>query len=192
MQNSLNVEHHPPQKFNRYDTQIVRFEPSVFKQPAPLQMFIEERQCSICNSADTTVVFLLCKHQLSCRVCWESAKKGERAVHNTNERLRIQLAGAGVKRVARIQRASAQRSAGLAHDRARRRTLHGSTRRPDASHKVQLFLSRAPRLISLRADTDDRAAAVTIRTAGINPSTGKIHIDQFPEVAALHSPCCSD
>ena len=130
MQNSLNVEHHPPQKFNRYDTQIVRFEPSVFKQPAPLQMFIEERQCSICNSADTTVVFLLCKHQLSCRVCWESAKKGERAVHNTNERLRIQLAGAGVKRVARIQRASAQRSAGPAHDRARRRALHGSTRRP--------------------------------------------------------------
>ena len=147
----------------------------------------ESKRCGRCSL--TTVVFLPCKHQLSCRACWESAKKGERAAHNRNERLRMQLTSAGVKRVARIQRARAQRSAGPAHDRARRRALHGNTRRPDASHKVQLFLSRAPRLISLRADTDDRAAAVTIRTADINPSTGKIHIGQFPAVAALHSPC---
>ena len=54
--------------------------------------------CNICHAVDPTVVFLPCKHQLSCTTCWDSAKKRQRSVHNRNERTRMQLADAGTRR----------------------------------------------------------------------------------------------
>ena len=54
--------------------------------------------CCICVSADATVVFLPCKHQLSCVSCWDSAKNSQRSIHNRKERTRMELAAAGAKR----------------------------------------------------------------------------------------------
>lgn len=54
--------------------------------------------CNICHAVDPTVVFLPCKHQLSCTTCWDSAKKRQCTVHNRNERTRMQLADAVAKR----------------------------------------------------------------------------------------------
>ena len=58
--------------------------------------------CSVCHCMDATVVFLPCKHQLSCSACWESAKRQQRSIHNRKERTRMELAGAGARR-ARFQ-----------------------------------------------------------------------------------------
>jgi hypothetical protein len=58
--------------------------------------------CSVCHSVDATVVFLPCKHQLSCAPCWESAKKHQRSIHNRKKRSRMELADAGAQR-ARFQ-----------------------------------------------------------------------------------------
>ena len=54
--------------------------------------------CCICHSTDATVVFLPCKHQLSCASCWVSAKKSQSSVHNRKERTRMELAETGTKR----------------------------------------------------------------------------------------------
>jgi hypothetical protein len=54
--------------------------------------------CSVCHSADATVVFLPCKHQLSCPSCWGSAKKQQQRVHNRKERARMELAETGAQR----------------------------------------------------------------------------------------------
>lgn len=54
--------------------------------------------CCICHSADATVVFLPCKHQLSCASCWVSAKTSQHSIHNRKERTRMELAETGTKR----------------------------------------------------------------------------------------------
>ena len=54
--------------------------------------------CNICHAMDPTVVFMPCKHQLSCTTCWDNAKKRQRSVHNRNERLRMQLADSRTRR----------------------------------------------------------------------------------------------
>ena len=54
--------------------------------------------CCICHSADATVVFLPCRHQLSCASCWVSAKQSQRSIHNRKERTRMELAETDTKR----------------------------------------------------------------------------------------------
>jgi hypothetical protein len=54
--------------------------------------------CSVCHSADATVVFMPCKHQLSCPSCWGRAKKQQQRVHNRKERTRMELADTGAQR----------------------------------------------------------------------------------------------
>ena len=88
---------------NRYDSDTVReinqsllFQGPSLPSPHPPP---SRPPCSICHSADATVVFLPCKHQLSCPPCWESAKKRQLSVHNRKERVRMELADAGARRV---------------------------------------------------------------------------------------------
>jgi hypothetical protein len=66
--------------------------PSVYRPGRP--------PCGVCHSEDATVVFLPCRHQLSCVACWDQGKHRQRIVYNRRERLRRELAEAAAQRMA--------------------------------------------------------------------------------------------
>ena len=78
---------------------VKEIDPSLQAPSSPSAHPPSRPPCSVCHSVDATVVFLPCKHQLSCPACWESAKKRQRSIHSRKERLRMELADAGVQRV---------------------------------------------------------------------------------------------